>query len=66
MYEFYQHPRSGEVYNIGGGKQNACSILEAFRMAEDITGKPQRWSYVNQNRAGDHICDLQRSPQDVN
>jgi CDP-paratose 2-epimerase len=56
MHEFYQRPRSAEVYNIGGGKQNACSILEAFRMVEDITGEPQRWSYVDQNRAGDHIC----------
>jgi CDP-paratose 2-epimerase len=56
MHEFYQRPRSAEVYNIGGGKQNACSILEAFRMVEDITGQPQRWSYVDQNRAGDHIC----------
>lgn len=56
MHEFYQRPRSGEVYNIGGGKQNACSILEAFRMVENITGEPQRWSYVDQNRAGDHIC----------
>jgi CDP-paratose 2-epimerase len=56
MHEFYQRPRSGEVYNIGGGKQNACSILEAFRMVEGITGEPQRWSYVDQNRAGDHIC----------
>ncbi|MBV8904115.1 MAG: NAD-dependent epimerase/dehydratase family protein, partial [Acidobacteriia bacterium] len=48
MHEFYQRPRSGEVYNIGGGKQNACSILEAFRMVENITGEPQRWSYVDQ------------------
>lgn len=56
MHEFYQRPRSGEVYNIGGGKQNACSILEAFRIVEDITGEPQRWSYIDQNRAGDHIC----------
>lgn len=56
MHEFYQRPRSAEVYNIGGGRQNACSILEAFRMVEDITGQPQRWSYVDQNRAGDHIC----------
>jgi CDP-paratose 2-epimerase len=56
MHEFYRRPRSGEVYNIGGGKQNACSILEAFRMIEEITGEPQRWSYVDQNRAGDHIC----------
>ncbi|PWU00637.1 MAG: NAD-dependent epimerase [Terriglobia bacterium] len=56
MYEFYQRPRCAEVYNLGGGKGNSCSILEAFRMIEGLTGKPQRWSYVAQNRAGDHIC----------
>jgi CDP-paratose 2-epimerase len=56
MHEFYRNPRSGEVYNLGGGKANSCSILEAFRMVEDLSGKPQRWSYVEQNRSGDHIC----------
>jgi len=56
MYEFYQRPRCGEVYNLGGGKQNSCSILEAFRMVEERTGIPQNWTYVDQNRAGDHIC----------
>jgi CDP-paratose 2-epimerase len=56
MYEFYKNPRSGEVYNIGGGKANACSILEAFGMAEAISGNAQRWSYIDQNRIGDHIC----------
>ena len=45
-----------EVYNLGGGKNNSCSILEAFKTVEGLTGKPQRWSYVDQNRAGDHIC----------
>ena len=56
MHEFFRNPRSGEVYNLGGGKSNSCSILEAFRMAEEISGLPQRWSYVEQNRVGDHIC----------
>lgn len=56
MHEFYKNPRCGEVYNIGGGKGNACSILEAFQMAERISGQAQRWSYVDQNRIGDHIC----------
>jgi CDP-paratose 2-epimerase len=56
MYEFYQNPRPGEVYNLGGGKENACSILEAFAMVEQITGKQQRYSYHDQNRIGDHIC----------
>lgn len=56
MYEFYQAPRSGEVYNLGGGKGNSCSILEAFKMAEACTGKKQVYTYVDQARSGDHIC----------
>jgi hypothetical protein len=46
----------GEVYNIGGGKNNSCSILEAFKLIEGFSGKRQRYSYVEQNRIGDHIC----------
>jgi CDP-paratose 2-epimerase len=56
MYEFAQAPRTGEVYNLGGGKENSCSILEAFRTVESITGKPMKWSYAEDNRIGDHIC----------
>ena len=56
MFEFWKSPRAGEVYNLGGGKQNACSILEAFRMVEDITGRPMKWRYLEENRIGDHIC----------
>lgn len=56
MFEFARAPRVAEVYNLGGGKENSCSILEAFRMAEDITGRPMKWRYVEENRAGDHIC----------
>ena len=53
---FIARPRSGEVYNLGGGRRNSCSILEAFQRVEDITGKPMRYDYVDTNRAGDHIC----------
>jgi CDP-paratose 2-epimerase len=53
---FSDAPRCGEVYNIGGGKDNSCSILEAFGMVEEFTGKPQKYVYLEQNRAGDHIC----------
>jgi CDP-paratose 2-epimerase len=53
---FCAAPRIGEVYNIGGGKENSCSILEAFAMVEELTGKPQKYTYVDQNRIGDHIC----------
>lgn len=53
---FIDRPRVAEVYNIGGGKSNSCSILEAFSIAESITGKPQNYEYVDENRIGDHIC----------
>lgn len=53
---FIEKPRIGEVYNLGGGKGNSCSILEAFEMAETITGKKQVYRYVDDNRIGDHIC----------
>jgi CDP-paratose 2-epimerase len=56
MFEFWKSPRAAEVYNLGGGKGNACSILEAFRRAEQITGHPMTWRYVDENRIGDHIC----------
>jgi CDP-paratose 2-epimerase len=56
MFAFSQAPRVAEVYNLGGGKANACSILEAFRMAENVTGQPMRWRYLEENRIGDHIC----------
>ncbi len=56
MFEFAEAPRIAEVYNLGGGKENSCSILEAFGMAEAITGNPMKWRYVEQNRIGDHIC----------
>jgi CDP-paratose 2-epimerase len=56
MAAFIAAPRSGEVYNLGGGKGNSCSILEAFTITEGFTGKPQQYTYTDQNRAGDHIC----------
>jgi CDP-paratose 2-epimerase len=56
MYEFYSQPRCGEVYNLGGGKANSCSILEAFDIVERMTGRKQVSTYIDQNRSGDHIC----------
>ena len=56
MEAFYNAPRAGEVYNLGGGKQNSCSILEAFSIAERFTGNEQVFTYVEENRIGDHIC----------
>ncbi len=56
IHAFYLAPRCGEVYNIGGGKENSCSILEAFALVGELTGKRQVSTYVDQNRIGDHIC----------
>jgi CDP-paratose 2-epimerase len=53
---FLAEPRSGEVYNMGGGRGNSCSILEAFEIARGITGKKMNYEYVDKNREGDHIC----------
>ena len=53
---FAEAPRAGEVYNLGGGKANSTSILEAFKLAESLTGKAQVYAYVDQARIGDHIC----------
>jgi CDP-paratose 2-epimerase len=56
--EFIKAPRTGEVYNIGGGRANSCSIWEAFKLAEKFSGKAQVYQYVDENRIGDHICYL--------
>jgi CDP-paratose 2-epimerase len=56
MYQFYRAPRIAEVYNLGGGKQNSCSVLEAFDTIQQITGKKMGYDYVEENRIGDHIC----------
>ena len=56
IHAFSEHPRCGEVYNLGGGKANSCSILEAFAMAERYSGRAQRYTYVETHRVGDHMC----------
>jgi CDP-paratose 2-epimerase len=53
---FAKAPRIGEVYNLGGGKANSGSILEMFAATERLTGLPQKHSYVDTPRIGDHIC----------
>ena len=64
--EFIHAPRIAEVYNIGGGKENTVSILEAFDLISKISGKEMKYKYVDQNRIGDHICyysDLRKMMQ---
>jgi CDP-paratose 2-epimerase len=56
VHAFWKAPRVGEVYNIGGGKANSCSILEAFDLVASITQREQIHTYVDEARRGDHIC----------
>jgi CDP-paratose 2-epimerase len=56
IHAFIERPRSGEVYNLGGDRNNACSVLEAFSLAEQVSGKKMVYGYVDKNREGDHIC----------
>jgi CDP-paratose 2-epimerase len=53
---FAASPRCGEVYNLGGGRENSISMLEAIHKIEQMTGKKLNWKYVKENRKGDHIC----------
>jgi CDP-paratose 2-epimerase len=53
---FYEHPQCGAVFNLGGGRGNAISVLEAFERAAQLTGKPMHYHYDDHARAGDHIC----------
>lgn len=53
---FIAAPRVGEIYNIGGGRENSVSILEAFKIAEQISNNRMQYEYVDQPRSGDHIC----------
>lgn len=56
IWLFIESPRVGEVYNLGGGKANSCSILEAFEICEYLSGTKQKYEYSEINRIGDHIC----------
>jgi len=53
---FWEAPRCGEVYNLGGGRDNSISILEAFERVAALSGKRMQYEYVEKNREGDHIC----------
>ena len=53
---FAKNPRPGEVYNIGGGRDNAASVLECIDLIADISGRKVKWTLGEDNRKGDHIC----------
>ena len=52
----YENPRCGAVYNLGGSRANSCSILEAFEIVTQLTGKKMSAEYQDANREGDHVC----------
>jgi CDP-paratose 2-epimerase len=63
FYAFYESPRPAAVYNLGGGRANSISVLEAIARFEDILGRRLEVEYVDQARSGDHLCyisDLRR------
>ena len=55
FYQFYLNPGCGKVYNIGGSRFSNCSILEAIKICEEITGNKMEYTYMDKNRIGDHI-----------
>jgi CDP-paratose 2-epimerase len=63
LWHFYQNPRVGEAYNIGGGRHSNCSMIEAINLCEEIAGKKLDYTYVDEKRIGDHmwwISDLSK------
>jgi CDP-paratose 2-epimerase len=54
MWHYCQAPRPGEIYNLGGGRFSNCSMLEAIKICEELTGNPMKWVYQDDNRIGDH------------
>ena len=64
---FFRKPRSGEVYNVGGGRFSNCSMLEAIAISQEVAGSEVTWTYTDDNRTGDHIwwiSDLTRFQND--
>ncbi|MFH0984766.1 MAG: NAD-dependent epimerase/dehydratase family protein [Candidatus Omnitrophota bacterium] len=55
FYHFYQNPRCGEVYNMGGSRFSHCSMMESIQLCEKISGRKMKTTYIEKNRVGDHI-----------
>ncbi len=55
FWQFFKHPKPGEVYNVGGSRHSNCSIQEAISICEELTGKPMKIFYKEESRIGDHV-----------
>ncbi|MBI2602471.1 MAG: NAD-dependent epimerase/dehydratase family protein [Deltaproteobacteria bacterium] len=67
FWHFFQNPRPGAVYNMGGSRYSNCSILEAVDTVEDLCGKRLPYQIVDDARIGDHIwyiSDVRKFQQD--
>jgi CDP-paratose 2-epimerase len=67
FWRFFNAPRAGAVYNIGGGRRANCSMIEAIGLVERTAGRPLEWTYSEAARAGDHIwwiSDIRRFMSD--
>ena len=54
-WQYFRNPRPGAVYNIGGGRETSCSVLEAISLIEDVSGRTIESTYDATHRRGDHI-----------
>lgn len=67
FWHFAQNPRPGAVYNIGGSRHSNCSMLEAIRYSEELTGRRLNYTLSDDARSGDHIwwiSDVRKFRQD--
>jgi CDP-paratose 2-epimerase len=55
LWQYFRAPRSGEVYNLGGSRHSHGSMLESIALCEEISGRKLDWTYVEDNRIGDHV-----------
>jgi len=55
FWHFFKNPKKGAIYNIGGGRKNSCSVIEAINIIENISKIKMLKRYNNKNRVGDHI-----------
>jgi len=55
FWHFYQNPKQGDAYNVGGSRFSNCSMIEGIRLCETITGNKMDYTYSEDSRIGDHI-----------
>ena len=68
FWHYHQNPKPAAVYNIGGGRENAVSMMEAIDMINEEMGTDwDNYTLSDENRIGDHIwyiSDLSKFKQD--